>query len=183
MRRPDRLASGGESPDNRQQAVEERARPVRVKWQCPHYSAAHKYRDRSKTSHEQDGGTMSSSSDIEKLFDHFGGDANAYQEIGRENEARSARTRWPLLVTLDLTALCCVATASPDALAQASKDPLSVLIDQGKYWQSHQRGDLAEQAWQKVLRIDPKQPDALTVWAWCSPTARTARARSSTSRA
>jgi hypothetical protein len=46
---------------------------------------------------------MSSSSDIEKLFDHFGGDANAYQEIGRENEAHSARTRWPLLVTLDLT--------------------------------------------------------------------------------
>ena len=54
-------------------------------------------------SHEQDGGIMSSSSDIEKLFDHFGGDASAYQEIGRENEARSARTRWPLLVTLDLT--------------------------------------------------------------------------------
>jgi hypothetical protein len=48
------------------------------------------------------GGNMSSSSDIEKLFDHFGGDANAYQEIGRENEAHSARTRWPLLVTLDL---------------------------------------------------------------------------------
>jgi hypothetical protein len=46
---------------------------------------------------------MSSSSDIEKLFDHFGGDASAYQEIGRENEARSARTRWPLLETLDLT--------------------------------------------------------------------------------
>jgi hypothetical protein len=46
---------------------------------------------------------MSSSSDIEKLFGHFGGDANAYQEIGRENEAHSARTRWPLLVTLDLT--------------------------------------------------------------------------------
>ncbi|HZZ09739.1 MAG TPA: cellulose biosynthesis protein BcsP [Paraburkholderia sp.] len=46
---------------------------------------------------------MSSSSDIEKLFDHFGGDASAYQEIGRENEARTARTRWPLLVTLDLT--------------------------------------------------------------------------------
>lgn len=46
---------------------------------------------------------MSSSSDIEKLFDHFGGDAGAYQEIGRENEARHARTRWPLLVTLDLS--------------------------------------------------------------------------------
>lgn len=62
---------------------------------------------------------------------------------------------------LSLTVVCGVATASPDALAQASKDPLSVLIDQGKYWQSHHRGDLAEQAWQKVLRIDPKQPDAL----------------------
>jgi Tfp pilus assembly protein PilF len=66
-----------------------------------------------------------------------------------------------LRFALSLTAVCCVATAAPDALAQASKDPLSVLIDQGKYWQSHQRGDLAEQAWLKVLRIDPKQPDAL----------------------
>jgi uncharacterized protein HemY len=66
-----------------------------------------------------------------------------------------------LRFALSVTAACYVATAAPDALAQASKDPLSVLIDQGKYWQSHQRGDLAEQAWLKVLRIDPKQPDAL----------------------
>jgi Flp pilus assembly protein TadD len=66
-----------------------------------------------------------------------------------------------LRFALSVTAVCYVATAAPDALAQASKDPLTVLIDQGKYWQSHQRGDLAEQAWQKVLRIDPKQPDAL----------------------
>ncbi|HZZ10314.1 MAG TPA: cellulose synthase subunit BcsC-related outer membrane protein [Paraburkholderia sp.] len=69
-----------------------------------------------------------------------------------------------LRFALSLTAVCSVcyvAAASPDALAQASKDPLNVLIDQGKYWQSHQRGDLAEQAWLKVLRIDPKQPDAL----------------------
>ncbi|CAE6797183.1 cellulose biosynthesis protein BcsP [Paraburkholderia haematera] len=66
---------------------------------------------------------MSSSSDIEKLFDHFGGDANAYQEIGRENEARSARTRWPLLVTLDLTQPAIPAIGQPraavsEALAQ-----------------------------------------------------------------
>ncbi|REG50166.1 Tfp pilus assembly protein PilF [Paraburkholderia sp. BL6669N2] len=66
-----------------------------------------------------------------------------------------------LRLALSLTAVCCVATVAPDALAQASKDPLNVLIDQGKYWQSHQRGDLAEQAWLKVLRIDPRQPDAL----------------------
>jgi hypothetical protein len=36
------------------------------------------------------------------LFDHFGGNAGDYQEIGRENEAKTARTRWPLLATLDL---------------------------------------------------------------------------------
>jgi len=54
-----------------------------------------------------------------------------------------------------------IATLPTAVFAQASSDPLNVLIDQGKYWQTHHRGDLAEQAWQKVLRIDPKQPDAL----------------------
>ncbi|MFM0040483.1 cellulose synthase subunit BcsC-related outer membrane protein [Paraburkholderia sediminicola] len=74
---------------------------------------------------------------------------------------RLSALAFSLRFALSLTAVCCVATASPDVLAQASKDPLSVLIDQGKYWQTHHRGDLAEQAWQKVLGIDPKQPDAL----------------------
>ncbi|MFK4440974.1 hypothetical protein ABH944_000639 [Caballeronia udeis] len=46
---------------------------------------------------------MNPSRDIEKLFDKFGGDAGKYQEIGRENEAIHARTRWPLLATLDLS--------------------------------------------------------------------------------
>jgi hypothetical protein len=46
---------------------------------------------------------MNPSRDIEKLFDQFGGDAGVYQEIGRENEASHARTRWPLLATLDLS--------------------------------------------------------------------------------
>jgi hypothetical protein len=46
---------------------------------------------------------MNPSRDIEKLFDQFGGNAAEYQEIGRENEARNARTRWPLLATLDLS--------------------------------------------------------------------------------
>ena len=43
---------------------------------------------------------MNTSRDIEKLFDQFGGNATDYQEIGRETEARTARTRWPLLATL-----------------------------------------------------------------------------------
>jgi len=46
---------------------------------------------------------MKPSRDIQKLFEHFGGDAAGYQEIGRENEARNARTRWPLLATLDFS--------------------------------------------------------------------------------
>ncbi|HEY1996823.1 cellulose synthase subunit BcsC-related outer membrane protein [Paraburkholderia sp.] len=65
-----------------------------------------------------------------------------------------------LALALSLASVC-AATLPSAAEAQASTDPLNVLIDQGKYWQSHQRGDLAEQAWQKVLRLDPKQPDAL----------------------
>jgi cellulose synthase operon protein C len=52
-------------------------------------------------------------------------------------------------------------TGGAAAGGAAANSPLGVLIDQGRYWQSHRRGDLAEQAWQKVLRIDPKQPDAL----------------------
>jgi hypothetical protein len=46
---------------------------------------------------------MTPSRDIQKLFDQFGGDPANYQEIGRENEASHARTRWPLLATLDLS--------------------------------------------------------------------------------
>ncbi|CAB3752125.1 cellulose synthase operon C-like protein [Burkholderia paludis] len=52
------------------------------------------------------------------------------------------------------------ALALPPA-AHAAGDPLKVLIDQGKYWQARGRGDLAEQAWKKVLSLDPNQPDAL----------------------
>jgi Tfp pilus assembly protein PilF len=65
-------------------------------------------------------------------------------------------------LTLALSLVSVASTTLPTAVfAQAAADPLNVLIDQGKYWQTHHRGDLAEQAWQKVLRIDPKQPDAL----------------------
>ncbi|KWF72297.1 cellulose biosynthesis protein BcsC [Burkholderia pseudomultivorans] len=51
--------------------------------------------------------------------------------------------------------------ALPHAAAAATGDPLKVLVDQGKYWQAHGRGDLAAQAWNKVLGVDPHQPDAL----------------------
>ncbi|MEX3958287.1 cellulose synthase subunit BcsC-related outer membrane protein [Trinickia sp. EG282A] len=59
-------------------------------------------------------------------------------------------------------AAACGATNTPRAqTAPAKIDPMNVLISQGKYWQAHRRGDLAEQAWRKVLGIDPNQPDAL----------------------
>ena len=53
------------------------------------------------------------------------------------------------------------AATAAAATGTGANSPMTVLIDQGRYWQTHRRGDLAEQAWQKVLRIDPKQPDAL----------------------
>ena len=54
-----------------------------------------------------------------------------------------------------------VALVVPHVAHAATPSPMQALVDQGKYWQAHGRGDLAEQAWEKVLRIDPKQPDAL----------------------
>ncbi|MDR5739337.1 MULTISPECIES: cellulose biosynthesis protein BcsP [unclassified Caballeronia] len=88
---------------------------------------------------------MNTSRDIEKLFDHFGGNAGEYQEIGRENEARSARTRWPLLATLDFAqpAIPEIAArresrAQPDAAPASAPTP----IHRGKpplFARSHRR--------------------------------------------
>ncbi|CAB3751984.1 cellulose synthase subunit BcsC-related outer membrane protein [Paraburkholderia humisilvae] len=64
------------------------------------------------------------------------------------------------LVVGVLLAFSAAVPVAVDAQAPAN-DALKVLIEEGKYWQAHRRGDLAEQSWQKVLRVDPKQPDAL----------------------
>ena len=68
-------------------------------------------------------------------------------------------------VAVALTAIAATgavhAADPPASAAPAASTPLAVLVQQGKYWQAHRRGDLAQQAWLKVLRIDPKQPDAL----------------------
>ena len=63
-----------------------------------------------------------------------------------------------ITLMLALAGLMAFVQAPP---ASAADDVLKALVDQGKYWQAHGRGDLAEQAWQKALRIRPKQPDAL----------------------
>ncbi|MGI4860808.1 MAG: tetratricopeptide repeat protein [Janthinobacterium lividum] len=48
----------------------------------------------------------------------------------------------------------------PVAFAQ-SADAAKLLIEQGNYWQSNRRGDLAAQAWQKLLQLNPNQADGL----------------------
>ncbi|MDR5857646.1 cellulose biosynthesis protein BcsP [Caballeronia sp. LZ062] len=90
---------------------------------------------------------MSTSRDIEKLFDHFGGNAGDYQEIGRENEAKSARTRWPLLATLDFAqpAIPEIAPrrAAPTSSSEpASTQPAATAIQRGKrqlFMRGHRR--------------------------------------------
>ena len=43
----------------------------------------------------------------------------------------------------------------------AQEDPIKVLIEQGQYWQTRGNGERAQEAWQKLLRLNPNQPDAL----------------------
>ena len=47
------------------------------------------------------------------------------------------------------------------AAATAQEDPVKLLVDQGKYWQERGRSDRAAEAWQKILRLNPAQPEAL----------------------
>ncbi|MGT2491184.1 hypothetical protein ACU4GD_13350 [Cupriavidus basilensis] len=47
------------------------------------------------------------------------------------------------------------------AAATAQEDPVKLLVDQGKYWQERGRSDRAAEAWQKILRLNPNQPEAL----------------------
>ncbi|MBC8745765.1 MULTISPECIES: cellulose biosynthesis protein BcsC [Paraburkholderia] len=37
----------------------------------------------------------------------------------------------------------------------------NMLLEQGRYWQTHDKPDLAAQSWSKLLLSDPKQPEAL----------------------
>jgi tetratricopeptide (TPR) repeat protein len=43
----------------------------------------------------------------------------------------------------------------------AQDDAIQLLVQQGQYWQSQNNLVRADEAWLKILRIDPKQPDAL----------------------
>ena len=45
--------------------------------------------------------------------------------------------------------------------AQAQDAATKTLIEQGQYWQSRGDAQRAIDSWQKLLRVDPNQPDAL----------------------
>lgn len=67
----------------------------------------------------------------------------------------SARQR-----TLVLSLLA--ALAHQAVWAQSTPDSaIKALIEQGQYWQSRGRGDRAAESWQKLLRLDPNQAEAL----------------------
>lgn len=46
-------------------------------------------------------------------------------------------------------------------MAQQATDPVQVLIEQSRYWQGRHDTVRAKESWEKLLRIDPTQPDAL----------------------
>jgi Tfp pilus assembly protein PilF len=71
----------------------------------------------------------------------------------------STRMRAParrLLACLGVIGALCA--AGP---AHAQGDAKAALIEQGNYWQSMGRADLAEESWRKLLRVDPQSADAM----------------------
>ncbi|MBP0619364.1 BCSC C-terminal domain-containing protein [Cupriavidus sp. LEh25] len=72
----------------------------------------------------------------------------------RESSRRRIRTHALVLALL-------AGAIAPAAPAAAQEDPVKALVEQGKYWQARSRPDRAAEVWQKLLRLNPAQPDAL----------------------
>lgn len=75
---------------------------------------------------------------------------------GQRIVAHAVRGKGLRAKTLVLSLLTAFAAA-----ATAQEDPVKLLVDQGKYWQERGRSDRAAEAWQKILRLNPAQPEAL----------------------
>jgi len=72
----------------------------------------------------------------------------------RRGPGRIPASQW--MACLGLLAAVC---ASNPARAQA--DASAALVEQGNYWQTQGRADLAEESWRKLLRVDPQSADAM----------------------
>src|SRR5262245_40258646 len=88
------------------------------------------------------GNIMSVSDDVGNLFRRFGGDAGQYQEVARDDEAKQAALRWPLLNALDIaharpvpdagrpvTAAAPVQRAEPAASSSAAQSEASAAAE------------------------------------------------------
>ncbi|HEY4350573.1 MAG TPA: cellulose biosynthesis protein BcsP, partial [Paraburkholderia sp.] len=70
---------------------------------------------------------MSVSDDIGNLFQRFGGNPDRYQEVARDDEAKHAASRWPLLSALDIAHPEQVPGAGRPAPAMSPVQPLSAV--------------------------------------------------------
>ena len=66
---------------------------------------------------------MSVSDDVGNLFRRFGGDAGQYQEVTRDDDAKHAALRWPLLNALDIAHVGPVPDAGRAASPTARAEP------------------------------------------------------------
>jgi hypothetical protein len=69
------------------------------------------------------GNIMSVSDDVGNLFRRFGGDAGQYQEVTRDDDAKHAALRWPLLNALDIAHVGPVPDAGRPASPAARVEP------------------------------------------------------------
>ena len=60
-----------------------------------------------------------------------------------------------------LACLSLVGALSAGTAVHAQGDAKAALVEQGNYWQSMGRTDLAEESWRKLLSIDPQSADAM----------------------
>lgn len=67
---------------------------------------------------------------------------------------------------------------APVAWAQTGAE--QTLLDQGQYWQERGDTERAGEAWQKLLRINPRTPRPSMGWRWWSSTPAAPRAPSAT---
>ena len=67
-----------------------------------------------------------------------------------------------LVTSLTATAAPPASAPTPAAASTAPPaTPVQQLVEQARHWQQRGRADLAGQTWQKLLGVDPRQPDAL----------------------
>ncbi|MEX8493388.1 cellulose synthase subunit BcsC-related outer membrane protein [Sphaerotilus sp.] len=80
----------------------------------------------------------------------------------RPTPTRVALACLGLVTSLATTVVQAATAAAPAATPDSARSTtVQQLIEQAHHWQQRGRADLAGQTWQKLLGVDPRQPDAL----------------------